>query len=90
MILAFLTNLALLHIPFFQGMLVLQIVFYGLAVLGPYLPAEPIPCRLARVATMFTTMNAALLVGFFRWLFGTQRATWHRTVRLAESVEPSR
>ena len=30
---------------------------------------------------MFTGMNAALLVGFFRWAFGTQTGTWRRTAR---------
>jgi hypothetical protein len=26
-------------------------------------------------------MNAALAVGFWRWLAGTQQATWQRTAR---------
>jgi len=30
---------------------------------------------------MFATMNAALLVGFFRWASGRQRAAWDRTAR---------
>jgi hypothetical protein len=34
---------------------------------------------------MFTGMNAALLVGFWRWLRGSQQAAWKRTMRLAEA-----
>jgi hypothetical protein len=33
---------------------------------------------------MFTSMNAALLVGCWRWLQGSQKAAWKRTARLAE------
>lgn len=87
LILALLTNLALLHLTFFRWMLAAQVVFYLLAALGAYLPAQPRILKVLRLATMFTSMNAALLVGFFRWLFGTQRATWQRTARLAESGE---
>jgi hypothetical protein len=34
---------------------------------------------------MFTGMNVALLVGFWRWLRGSQQGAWRRTVRLAEA-----
>ena len=34
---------------------------------------------------MFTGMNAALLVGFWRWLRGNQQAAWKRTLRLTET-----
>lgn len=37
-----------------------------------------------RLTTMFTSMNAALLVGFFRWFRGSQKPTWDHTARLAE------
>jgi len=90
LIVAVLTNLALLHIVFFRWMLAAQVAFYLLAVVGAYLPSQSKGMRLLRLTTMFTSMNAALLVGFFRWLLGTQRATWHRTARLAESAEVSR
>ena len=39
--------------------------------------------RLASVAHYFVAMNAALAVGFWRFLRGTQRATWQRTERVA-------
>jgi hypothetical protein len=33
---------------------------------------------------MFVAMNAALLVGFWRWLSDTQRGAWQRTARSSE------
>ena len=35
---------------------------------------------------MFTSMNAALLVGFVRWARGSQRAAWERTARALEAA----
>jgi len=40
--------------------------------------------KLVRLAAMFTLMNAALLVGFVRWLRRHQSGLWTRTPRLAE------
>lgn len=37
--------------------------------------------RLASVGAYFATMNAALLLGFLRWLRGGQKTTWQRTRR---------
>jgi cellulose synthase/poly-beta-1,6-N-acetylglucosamine synthase-like glycosyltransferase len=37
--------------------------------------------RLARLAVMFHSMNAALLVGFWRWLRGAHSGVWQRTDR---------
>jgi hypothetical protein len=33
---------------------------------------------------MFVSMNAALLVGFWRWISGAQGGAWKRTVRSQE------
>jgi cellulose synthase/poly-beta-1,6-N-acetylglucosamine synthase-like glycosyltransferase len=37
--------------------------------------------RLLRLASMFTGMNTALLVGCIRWLSGSQQGAWRRTER---------
>ena len=66
---------------FYALALVAQIALYGLALLGRYLSHGSAAGRLMRLTTMFATMNAALLVGFFRWAMGSQRAAWDRTVR---------
>jgi cellulose synthase/poly-beta-1,6-N-acetylglucosamine synthase-like glycosyltransferase len=88
LIIAFATNVALMDQPLYAWLLLGQMFFYTLAFLGSILPARPRFLRVLRLATMFTTMNAALFVGFLRWLTGTQRASWQRTTRLAEAVEP--
>lgn len=85
LIIAVVTNLLLLDHAEYRWLLAAQSGFYLLAALGNVLPSQPKALRVLRLATMFTSMNAALLVGFFRWLFGTQRATWHRTERQAEA-----
>jgi cellulose synthase/poly-beta-1,6-N-acetylglucosamine synthase-like glycosyltransferase len=70
--------------PLYQGLLAGQVLFYALAVVGSHLPARPRVCKAVRLTTMFTSMNAALLVGFVRWARGSQRAAWDRTARSQE------
>ena len=53
-----------------------------LAVLMAFVPAGAGCLRPLRLTTMFVGMNAALLVGFWRWLLGRQRGAWRRTARL--------
>jgi cellulose synthase/poly-beta-1,6-N-acetylglucosamine synthase-like glycosyltransferase len=66
-----------------------QLGFYALAVLGNWLPAGPRWLRYLRLPTMFVSMNAALFLGFFRWLLRPQTGTWTRTDRLARETAPS-
>ena len=58
-----------------------QAAFYAVAWLGAHLPGRGMAARLVRLATMFSSMNLALLVGFYRWLSGKQRGAWQRTAR---------
>ena len=79
------SNALLWDHPFFRWVLGAQLAFYGvslLAILAPQGLRLPKPIRLM---TMFTSMNAALLVGFVRWLRGRQNAAWRRTTRVAEA-----
>jgi cellulose synthase/poly-beta-1,6-N-acetylglucosamine synthase-like glycosyltransferase len=78
------TNLCLLDRPLYRGLLVGQAGFYLVSLLAALLPARARALRPLRLTTMFTSMNAALLVGFWRWLRGRQQAAWERTARLAE------
>jgi hypothetical protein len=71
----------LLRWPEYRLLFALQAGFYGLAALGAWLPGNSTVSRGLRLATLFTSMNAALAVGFWRWLAGMQRGTWQRTVR---------
>jgi cellulose synthase/poly-beta-1,6-N-acetylglucosamine synthase-like glycosyltransferase len=81
------TNPLLWEHPLYFAILMGQVAFYLTALVGAYLPphSRPLkPLRLLRLITMFTGMNMALLVGCWRWLRGSQKAAWSRTVRLAE------
>ncbi len=78
------SNLCLLGEPLYQAMLAGQAAFYLLAVGAAWLPPGVKVLKPLRLTTMFAGMNAALLVGFWRWLCGTQKAAWERTARVLE------
>jgi cellulose synthase/poly-beta-1,6-N-acetylglucosamine synthase-like glycosyltransferase len=74
-------NVMLLTIPGFAYLLGVQAAFYATAAIAPYLPRKPRVLRLLNLTTMFAAMNLALLVGFMRWVTGTQQGKWQRTRR---------
>ena len=74
-------NLLLVNIGIYGATLMAFLALCGLALIGHYLSGASPLAKVTRLATMFATMNAALLVGFFRWAKGTQRAAWERTAR---------
>jgi cellulose synthase/poly-beta-1,6-N-acetylglucosamine synthase-like glycosyltransferase len=76
-------NLALLDRPHYRLTMAAQVAFYLLALVASKLPGRTPLLKPVRLAAMFTSMNAALLVGFFRWLRGGQKGTWRRTARVA-------
>jgi hypothetical protein len=55
------------------------VAFYGLALLGSTAPG-PLH-RMGSLARYFVEMNAALAVGFWRFVRGTQKVAWDRTAR---------
>jgi cellulose synthase/poly-beta-1,6-N-acetylglucosamine synthase-like glycosyltransferase len=72
--------LAIRSLPY-AVLLVGQAAFYLLALVG----WSGVAWRGQRIASMvyyFVSMNLALAVGFFRFLFRTQRAAWQRTERV--------
>jgi cellulose synthase/poly-beta-1,6-N-acetylglucosamine synthase-like glycosyltransferase len=75
------TNVLLLGSPLYDALMVAQVAFYLAAGAGNWLPGRPRCLRYFRLPTMFVSMNAALLLGFFRWLLGRQKGTWRRTDR---------
>ncbi|WP_237227738.1 glycosyltransferase family 2 protein [Rubinisphaera sp. JC750] len=83
MVLALISSAILADQPVFRGLLVAQGVFYALAIVGHVLPLPGKLASIGRLAWMFVMMNVALGVGFFRWVFRTQKATWKRTERSA-------
>ena len=66
----------------YRALLLGQLLFYGLALAGPRAATGKLR-RFASLARYFVAMNAALAVGFWRFVRGTQRATWERTERVA-------
>jgi cellulose synthase/poly-beta-1,6-N-acetylglucosamine synthase-like glycosyltransferase len=74
------TALAILD-PAYRPLLALHATFYLTAGVCGFLPGNSAPVRLLRLTTLFTSMNFALAVGFWRWLSGTQGGTWQRTAR---------
>lgn len=84
LIAAWCSNLALAGDLFYRRLLLLQSLFYLAAVVGLwFLPGGRV-LRALKVPAMFVSMNAALLVGLWRWLSGRQGGIWKRTERVPE------
>jgi hypothetical protein len=82
MIGAFVSNLLLLDNSFYRFVLMSQLGFYLVSVLVAFLPSSTKVLKPLRLATMFTSMNLALFMGFWRWLLGRQNGVWARTSRV--------
>lgn len=78
---ALVANLFLAVDPPYRVLLVAQVAAYSFAVLGRWVTGTGAVSRLLRLTTMFATMNAALLVGFWRWASSHQTGLWERTAR---------
>lgn len=81
MLMVLASNLMLLGQPLYRWALATQGAFYLLAWCGASLPGRGAVVRIVRLTTLFSSMNLALLVGFFRWISGRQRGAWVRTAR---------
>jgi cellulose synthase/poly-beta-1,6-N-acetylglucosamine synthase-like glycosyltransferase len=81
------SNLVLCADLFFQAALAAQLLFYLVSWIMTAVPVRFRVLKPLRLTTMFTGMNLALLVGFWRWLRGNQQGAWRRTVRTAEDAE---
>lgn len=79
MIAALGSNLLLSREPFFALTLSMQLAFYAMALLGGLVRGARL--RWLRAPRYFVTINMALLLGFFRFITGTQQVAWKRTAR---------
>jgi cellulose synthase/poly-beta-1,6-N-acetylglucosamine synthase-like glycosyltransferase len=79
MVAALVANFFLVSDPVFFVMIILQLIFYALALLGALVRGRKM--ILFSAPHYFVTINLALLLGFFRFVTGTQRAAWTRTAR---------
>jgi hypothetical protein len=82
---AFIANAALCRSPFYAVLMALQVAFYVAAWVGGHVSKSMPLSAVFRLAHMFVGMNAALFVGFFRWLRGSQGGAWSRTQRVRET-----
>jgi cellulose synthase/poly-beta-1,6-N-acetylglucosamine synthase-like glycosyltransferase len=62
----------------YRPFLLLQVIFYAASIVPMLLP---IRWRMLRLLNLFTTMNAALMVGVCRYVFFGADGTWRRTAR---------
>jgi cellulose synthase/poly-beta-1,6-N-acetylglucosamine synthase-like glycosyltransferase len=80
---AFLTNIPLAFQPFYAYLLAVQCAAYAIGIQG--LLPQPLPKaldnKLFKPIRYFFLMNLGLFLGFFRYLFGTQKVTWERAAR---------
>jgi cellulose synthase/poly-beta-1,6-N-acetylglucosamine synthase-like glycosyltransferase len=86
---ALVSNLFLLNQPFYVATLSAQVLFYAAAAAGAALPGSSAPVRILRLATLFTSVNMALVIGLWRWIVGQRGATWQRTARSSQSSDAS-
>jgi len=78
---ALVANVALVADTFYQGPLMLQVLFYLLALLGGTEARAGVVSKFARIAHYFVAMHVALFRGFVRYVRGTQRVAWEREHR---------
>ncbi len=64
----------------YRGLFFAQVVLYGIALVALFFPRVR-RLSIPYVAYYFVSLNAALLVGWFRAKRGTQRVTWRRVDR---------
>ncbi len=86
---ALVANVSLAADPYYLRLLVVHEAFYLAATLGLWLWRKGRFSLPLRVPAMFVSMNAALLVGFWRWASGIQGGTWKRTERVQETESVS-
>lgn len=85
-------NVALAANPWFGAFLAIQIIGMVCGAIAYRLPAGTAPPAPVRAASYFWLMNYALLMGFFRFLFRTQKVTWdkaHAVVAVERTEEPA-
>jgi cellulose synthase/poly-beta-1,6-N-acetylglucosamine synthase-like glycosyltransferase len=81
MLMTLVANVFLAARPFYAATLGAQVAFYGLALAGGRRAFAGVPRRAASAAYYFVVMNAAIALGFWRFVWGSQNPAWERTAR---------
>ena len=88
MLAAIFLNLLLLGSRFYVDLGVAHLGGYAMALLGTAVPKRTPARKLLRLASLFVSMNLALLVGFFRFISGPG-GTWNPTPRSVKADPPT-
>jgi len=85
LILALIANIVLalaFDSQLFTMILILQLTFYGLAILSmsPAVAGSKLG-KIGKIPYYFVFMNVSVILGFFRWLKGSQSAVWEKARR---------
>jgi glycosyltransferase involved in cell wall biosynthesis len=83
---AVLMNMLLLGHAGYRLTFAMQTALYAMAAAGSVVPGSGVAARLLRLATLFTSMNVALLAGFCQWAAGIRSGAWERTARPAAAI----
>lgn len=70
------TNVFLCNNNFYTGFFILQIIFYFSAYIGYLCEKKNLKIPLISFSYMFCVLNIASLIGFVKYLNGTQKVTW--------------
>ena len=82
MVIAFISNIALLSETFYQFTMLGQVIFYGVAYWGIKKQKQDIEINtLASLIAFFVSMNLALMRGFIRYFNSNVQGSWQRTSR---------
>jgi biofilm PGA synthesis N-glycosyltransferase PgaC len=91
LILAFIANLALCLTAAdplkYQLLLACQVIFYGTAIFAAFTPPDR-RHGLLKLPYYFVFMNLSVIQGFFRFLKGSQSASWEKARRATSSISP--
>jgi len=78
MVMLLISNCWLIGQPIYNFLFLLQTILYGSAVIGMIMQCYRIYIPFLNVPYIFTVSNIASIVGFWAFLFKTQKATWKK------------
>lgn len=81
LILLFIANLALINEPFYRIVLILQIIFYGMAITGALARNQKygifkLISKVCYIPYVFCLLNFSALIGFLKFIGAKQEVTW--------------
>jgi cellulose synthase/poly-beta-1,6-N-acetylglucosamine synthase-like glycosyltransferase len=81
LLLALLANVALVQMPLYRALLLATVAGLALALFGFVMRGRARMPAPVRMLTLFVALNAAFLLGFWRYLAGSSNGQWQRTKR---------